>query len=264
MRRIAILAASGRELAPARAALGTVERRRLGSLECEVGRTGDVEVYLIKTGMGPAAAAAAAQAVLSEMALDAVVSTGYAGALGPAGIGDVIVGADVRDWTREHAQAIFRADPALLAIAREAAGEAKLAWSEGPVATAARVLCRADEKRALAEASGAIAVDMESAEIARVAASRNVPFLLVRAVSDRAGDDLPMDFNLWLTPGGRVCALAQLARRPSILRALFRMKRQVEQGSQNLACFFQVWWRLLGQEHASARMYGPAVMGVRS
>jgi hypothetical protein len=105
---------------------------------------------------------------------------------------------------------------------------------------------------------------MESAEIARVAASQSVPFLLVRAVSDRVGDDLPMDFNLWLTPGGRVRALAHLVRRPSILRALFRMKRQVEQGSQNLACFFQVWWRLLGQEHASARVPAPAVMGVRS
>jgi len=246
-----------------RAALGTVERRRLGSLGYEVGQAGGVEVYLINTGMGPAAASAAAQSVLSEMALDAVVSTGYAGALGPAGIGDVILGTDVRDWTREHAQAVFQADPALLAIAREAAGEAKLAWSEGPVAAAARILCRADEKRALAEASGAIAVDMESAAIARAAASRNVPFLLVRAVSDRADENLPMDFNLWLTPGGRVRALAQLVRRPSILRALFQMKRQVEQGSQNLACFFQVWWRLLGQEHASARMHVPAVMGVR-
>ena len=233
-------------------------------MEYAVGHTGDVEVYLIKTGMGPAAAAAAAQGILSEVALDAMVSTGYAGALGSAGIGDVIVGTDVRDWTKGHAQAIFRADPALLAMAREAAGEAKLAWSEGPVATTARVLCRADEKRALAEASGAIAVDMESAEIARVAASGNVPFLLVRAVSDRVGDDLPMDFNLWLTPGGCVRALARLARRPSTLRALFRMKRQVEQGSQNLACFFQVWWRLLGQEHVSARAPAPAVMGVRS
>ena len=130
--------------------------------------------------------------------------------------------------------------------------------------SAARVLCRADEKRALAEASGAIAVDMESAEIARVAASRNVPFLLVRAVSDRAADDLPMDFNLWLTPGGRVRAVAQLVMRPSILRALFQMKRQVEQGAQNLACFFQAWWRLVGQEQASARMHVPAARGVRS
>lgn len=221
-----------------------------------------MEVHLIKTGIGPAAASSAAQAILSEVALDAVVSTGYAGGLGPAGIGDVIVGTDVRDWTTEQPQAIFRADPALLAIARIAAGEAKLAWSAGTVVTVARVLCLAVEKRALAQASGAIAVDMESAAIAMAAASRNVPFLLIRAVSDRVGEDLPMDFNLWLTPGGRARSLALLVRQPSILCALFRMKRQVEQGSQNLAAFFQAWWHVLDREHASVQAPVPAAMGV--
>ena len=219
-------------------------------------------MHLINTGMGPAAAAAAAHAVLSKAALDAIVSTGYAGGLGSAGIGDMILGTDVRDWTGEQPQAAFRVDPALLAIARDAAGEAQLAWSEGPVATVARVLCRADEKRALAETSAAIAVDMESAAIAQAAASRNVPFLLVRAVSDRVGDALPMDFNLWLTPGGRVCALAQIVRHPSILYALFRMKRQVEQGSQNLARFFLLWLRALDRDHSWAGTNAPVTAGM--
>src|SRR2546426_7158003 len=40
-----------------------------------------------------------------------------------------------------------------------------------------------------------------------------VPFLLVRAVSDRADEDLPMDFNLWLSPWGRVRGVAYLLRR---------------------------------------------------
>ena len=262
MRRIAILAASGRELASARAALGTVERRRLSSFGDEVGYAGGVEVHLINTGIGPAAAAAAAHAVLSEVTLDVVVSTGYAGALGFAGIGDVILGTNVFDWRKEQCQAVFWTDPALLAIAREAAGEAKLVWSEGPVATVTRVLCRADEKRALAVASGAIAVDMESAAIAQAAAAVGVPFLLVRAVSDRVGDDLPMDFNLWLTPGGRVRAFIQSVRQPSVLRALFRMKRQVEQGSQNLTRFFLSWLHMLDQDRSWPRAAMPVTAGM--
>ena len=230
----------------------------------EVGQAGGVEVHLIKTGMGPAAAAAAAHAVLSDMALDAVVSTGYAGAVGPAGIGAVILGTEILNWTTDHAQASFSSDPALLAIAREAADSARVPWSQGAVATVEHVVWRAEAKQALGKASGAIAVDMESAAIAQAAAAVGVPFLLVRVVSDRADENLPMDFNLWLTPGGRVRAVAQLVMRPSILRALFQMKRQVEQGAQNLACFFQAWWRLVGQEQASARMHVPAARGVRS
>ena len=229
----------------------------------EVGRAGGVEVHLIKTGMGPAAAATAAQAVLSDAVWDAIVSTGFAGGLGAVGIGDVIVGTDVCDWRRVQSGEVFQADPALRAIARGVADEAQLSWSEGPVAMVARVLCRADEKRALAATSGAIAVDMESAAIAREAASRNVPFLLVRAVSDRVDDDLPMDFNLWLTPGGRVRALAQLVRRPSILCALFRMKRQVEQGSQNLARFFRALLVVLDESRLPADSLALAALGRR-
>ena len=229
----------------------------------EVGRAGGVEVHLITTGMGPAAAATAAQAVLSDAAWDVIVSTGFAGGLGVAGIGDVIVGTDVCEWRGDQSGEVFRADPALRAIARRVAGEAQLAWSEGPVAMVDRVLCRADEKRALAATSGAIAVDMESAAIARAAASRNVPFLLVRAVSDRVGDDLPMDFNLWLTPEGRVRALGQLVRRPSILGALFRMKRQVEQGSQNLARFFRALLVVLDEGRLPADRPALAAMGRR-
>lgn len=263
MRRVAILAASGRELAPARAALGTVQSGRLGAFAREVGRVGGIEVHLVNTGMGAVSAFAAAEAVLAEAAVDAIVSTGYAGALGVAGIGEVIVGSEVCDWTNEPPRTVYRSDAGLLATAREAVGPARTAWSQGAVVTVDNVVWRAAEKQALGKVSGAIAVDMESAAIARAAASRNVPFLLVRAVSDRAGDDLPMDFNLWLTPGGRVRALAQLVRRPAILCALFRMRHQVEQGSQNLGRFFQVWWRLLGREHTSTRMNVPATMGVR-
>jgi adenosylhomocysteine nucleosidase len=174
----------------------------------------------------------------------------------------VILGTDVRDWTRERCQAVFRTDPALLTIAREAAGQAKLAWSEGPVATAARVLCRADEKRALADASGAIAVDMESAAIAQAAAAVGVPFLLVRTVSDRVGDDLPMDFNLWLTPGGRVRAFVQVVQRPAILCALFRMKRQVEQGAQTLTRFFLSWLPMLDRDSSWPRVAKPVIAGL--
>jgi len=215
MPRIAILAASRRELAPVYAALEPLERRRSISIErrpglYEVRQAGEVEVYLLKTGMGPRAAADAARALLADVTVDAVVSTGYAGALGSAGIGEVILGTDVSAWTKDMSdwtqgpdRAIFRVAPDLLAMARDAAKEAALAWSEGSVDTVDRVLWRADEKRALADASGAIAVDMESAAIARVALDKQAPFLLVRAVSDRADETLPMDFNLWLTPGER-------------------------------------------------------------
>jgi adenosylhomocysteine nucleosidase len=261
MRRIAIMAASGRELAPARAALGNIRDGRLHAFRHEVGETGAVEVHLIETGIGPEAAYPAARVALDVLAVDAVVSTGYAGALGSAGLGGLILGTEVRNWTKGNPHTRFRGDPALLAIARDAAGLTKTAWSQGALVTVENVVWRTTEKQALGTVSGAIAVDMESAAIAQAAGERGVPFLLVRAVSDRADEDLPMDFNLWFTPWGRVQGAVQIFLHPSILRSLLRMKRHVEQGSQNLARFFKAFFVVLDEGRLPADALTVTTMG---
>ncbi|HZC67565.1 MAG TPA: hypothetical protein VE201_03005, partial [Nitrospirales bacterium] len=156
----------------------------------------------------------------------------------------------------------FPCDAVLLAIARETAARARVGWSEGPVVTVANVVSKADEKQGLARASGAIAVDMESAAFARAAHVVGVPFLLVRAVSDRADEDLPMDFNLWLSPWGRVQGVAHLLRHPSIIRSLLQMRRHVEHGSQNLARFFAALVASLDRKWAPA-CPSPVAMGTR-
>src|SRR2546427_12282276 len=97
MRRVAVLAASARELAPVRAGLKAIRSGRLGSFAHEIGRSDAVEMHLLNTGIGFQAALVGAEAVLSAFTVDAVVSTGYVGALGSAGFGDGDVGEDLRD-----------------------------------------------------------------------------------------------------------------------------------------------------------------------
>ncbi len=263
MRRLAVLAASARELAPVRAALKRIHSRRLGSFPHEVGQAGSVEVHLVVTGIGPAPAFAAAKSALSEIVVDAVLSTGYAGALGPAGLGELILGTEVLNWTKDHSRTRFLSDPALLAIAREAVAPACTAWSQGPVVTVENVVWRAVEKRALGQVTGAIAVDMESVAIAQAAATVGVPFLAIRAVSDRVDEDLPMDFNLWLTPGGRLRGIVQLVRHPSILRSLLRMRRQAAHGSQALARFFRAFLIVIDGGRLSSDVLALATVGRR-
>lgn len=241
MRRVAILAASGRELALIRGVFGVgwnTRRGRLGPFWHEVGRTEDIEVHLIRTGVGRERAREASEAALSAFAPDALISTGYAGSLGIANIGEVILGTKIFDWTKERSGQGIQADPALLDRAREAARDARIAWTQGPVVTVEHVVWRASEKQALGEVSGAIAVDMESAAIAQVASAAGIPFLLVRAISDRVQDDLPMDFNLWFSPFGSLRCILQILKRPSIVRGLYEMKHHADQASESLRRFF--------------------------
>src|SRR2546422_7168087 len=162
MRRVAVLAASARELAPVRAGLKAIRSGRLGSFAHEIGRSDAVEMHLLNTGIGFQAALVGAEAVLSAFTVDAVVSTGYVGALGSAGLGDVIVGTGVLDWTTEGTRTSFPCDSALLALARETAARARVGGSEGPGGTGSHVGCKGDQKRGLAPGTGGIAGDPES------------------------------------------------------------------------------------------------------
>jgi adenosylhomocysteine nucleosidase len=93
------------------------------------------------------------------------------------------------------------------------------------------------EKRRLAEAHHALAVDMESDAIAAVCAERGLPFRAVRAVSDAVNTTLSPRLVLLLS-GGQVSplkALAAVARQPSLLREFLRLARDTRLAAGNLA-----------------------------
>lgn len=83
------------------------------------------------------------------------------------------------------------------------------------------------EKRRLFEQSGAQAIDMESAAIANVAADQQRPFMVIRAIVDRAEDDIPASIvnavDQYGSPGVR---LARLLMAPTQLLRLPKLARQ--------------------------------------
>jgi len=105
-----------------------------------------------------------------------------------------------------------------------------------------RVAVTAAEKHELRNQTGAAAVDMESAAIARKAAQWGVPFYAIRAVSDTAAEDMPLDFNKYRDRDGRFSrfriALAALARPVTRVPALLRLDRNCQVAAESLGdCF---------------------------
>lgn len=98
----------------------------------------------------------------------------------------------------------------------------------GHLVESARVVGTRAAKASLYASTGAIAVDMESAAIARVARDRCVPFLAVRAIADPAAMDFPGAVSRTLNPRGdvrRVALLGQLARHPWQIGELIALGR---------------------------------------
>jgi hypothetical protein len=104
--------------------------------------------------------------------------------------------------------------------------------------TSTRIAATAAEKHALRERTAADAVDMESEAIHRVCREYGVPCATVRVISDVADEDLPLDFNAFLTPEGRLrhrkLALAVL-KAPGRVATLWQLQRRSRQAAVNLA-----------------------------
>ncbi len=219
------------------------EHRPVEGARVAIGHRGQCRLWLVQTGVGVAKARAASLRMMDSRPLDLAVSSGFACALTSAAIGDLLIGTEV--IMRGSAPSL--SEPAKVmacaqqpsAVAVRAAQEAGLAARSGRFATVPRVLWRAPEKREVAADTGAIGLDMESAAVGAAAAERNVPFLVVRAVSDLLDEDLPLDFNLFLGQGGWARGAVACLARPSALVGLARLRAQAAQASARLTSFYE-------------------------
>ena len=81
---------------------------------------------------------------------------------------------------------------------------------------------------------------MESAIIMSHCAASAIPSVTIRAVSDAADEDLPLDFERFLTPQGAIKPMSlvnAIVRRPGKLPGLVRFGRQSNQAAQKLVAF---------------------------
>lgn len=150
-------------------------------------RLGNHHALLVANGAGARRAAAAVDAALAVFQPEAVVSTGFCGALvRDLDIADVVVATSVASATGCY-PAVQPTSPAPHHI--------------GVIVSIDHVAQTAREKAGLG-AAGSVGVEMEAAGVAEQAASRGLPFYCVRVVTDLSGEDMANDFNRALRPDG--------------------------------------------------------------
>lgn len=106
-----------------------------------------------------------------------------------------------------------------------------------PIAASEHLVATPAAKTALAASSGAAAVDMESAEVAAVAAQAGLPFLVLRAVADRSDQGVPRAAQGAIDDRGEirhVAVLAGVLRRPWEIRPLIELGRSSARGLASL------------------------------
>ncbi len=169
--------------------------------------------------------------VASRQALELVnngvttlMSFGIAGALSPT----------LRPGSRVIATEVvtdFDSYPAIASSAKLLKGHS------GPIYGGWEIVATPEDKAALYAKTGALAVDMESAAVAKVAMDRGVPFVALRVVADPAGSGLPPAALLPLTATGRPRLLAvfwSVLTNPGQIPALIRTANQTRAAMKSL------------------------------
>jgi hopanoid-associated phosphorylase len=179
---------------------------------------------------GDAAATRAGIASLIARGADRLVSFGIAGALDPnLKPGDLIIGCAVRTHDGER-QAV---DQKWLVQLSAHLSSARVA----DVVGSSRIVGIAQQKAMLYRDTGAAAVDQESHWVADAARANSLPFIVVRAIADRAGDTLPPAVLVGLDTSGNPrtgAVVGALLRDPLQLPGLIRVAFQTRKAMKAL------------------------------
>ncbi len=195
----------------------------------------DPRISLCVSGARPDCAEAEARRLVTE-GCRVLLSWGVAGGLDPALAlepGDLTIPAQVvaEDGRRLPLSqtVIARLDRAIQAA--EMPRSSRGVTGTGAILGLDRMVLSAAEKAALFERTGAVAVDMESHRVARMAEEAGLPAVAIRAIADPADRTLPALAARALGGDGRPrigpVALG-LLRRPGELGALLRVKRDTD------------------------------------
>lgn len=189
---------------------------------------------VVVCGVGKVNAAMCVQVLCDCFGVTHIVNTGVAGSLcAELDIGDLVIGQDamyhdfdchilnpdypvgqvpglsVRAFTADKTLA----DYALAAAEQVNSGHARI----GRIASGDQFIAEKAAKQKIVENTGALCTEMEGAAIAHAAWRNGVPFVVIRAISDKADDSAQMDYPTFEAIAAKRCA--------SVTRELARLIR---------------------------------------
>ena len=211
--------------------MGRAQDFKLAGMQAHQGVWRSHQCIVVKSGLGKVAAAAVAQALISSCEVDAIVVVGLAGALVPSlQVGDVVIAdrliqhdLDARplfDYTlipdlrvkwvetdmtlrRETVEAVQgllqQREEFFAEDIRRRFGMLRPSAYVGQVLTGDQFVSKPALIRLRELFPEALCVEMEGAAVGQVCRMNEVPFVVVRIVSDRADDGAAIDFSRFLT-----------------------------------------------------------------
>ena len=208
---LGIIGAMDEEISQIAELMTDVEETTIAEMTFKKGTIGGKEVVAVRSGIGKVNAAMCTQILATYFNVDSVINTGVAGSLrNEINIGDIVISTDALQHDMDATGfgyelgviprmkvSTFVADDRLAKLAKEACIEANLGIGVhcGRVVSGDQFITDKATKQRLVDTFDGYCTEMEGAAIAQAAYLNGIPFLVIRAISDKADDSANMDYS---------------------------------------------------------------------
>lgn len=207
---IGIIGAMDEEVENLKGIIENVEIRSVAGMDFYKGKISENNVVVVRSGIGKVNAAICTQILIDKFGVSAIINTGIAGSLNnDINIGDIVLSADTLQHDMDATafgydlsviprmeNSVFKGDEELIKLAKETC-EKNLTGVKvftGRVVSGDQFISDKEKKNWLVDNFKGDCTEMEGAAIAHAAYLNNVPFLIIRAISDKADDSAHMDY----------------------------------------------------------------------
>ena len=207
---LGIIGAMDEEVAKIKEQMKDVKVETLAAMDFYEGTIHEHHVVVVRSGIGKVNAAMCAQILALKYKVDAIINTGIAGSLDASiDIGDIVLSTDTLEHDMDAVAfgypvgqiprmdtLSFKADEKLRKLAKEVCEDVNpdISVFEGRVVSGDQFISNKGKKDWLVSTFDGRCTEMEGAAIGHAAYLNGIPFLIIRAISDKADDSASVDY----------------------------------------------------------------------
>lgn len=209
--KIAIMGAMSEEIAPILEMLGEYKTIEYAQNRYYTAQYKEHDLIIAYSKIGKVFSTLTAATMIEKFGAEILLFSGVAGGINPnLKIGDLIVATalcqhdlDITAFGHPHGyvpegKQFIEAEKQLIALASEVAVEMGVKLQEGIIATGDQFIHSEERKRWIQKTFKADALEMEGTSVAVVCEALDVPFIILRAISDTADMDASFNFDAFL------------------------------------------------------------------
>lgn len=210
--RIGIIGAMSEEVQGIKKLMTDIEEEKIGTLTFYTGVMHDKDIVLLETGIGKVNAAIGATLMIEAFDVEEIIFTGVAGGINEElDLGDVVISRDLIQHDFDTSafgdklgmiprmdNSIFKADDELIELAVNAGKKLKGKVVVGRVLSGDQFIASPEKIAFLKKEFNGDCTEMEGAAVGHVCQVLDIPFVVIRTMSDKANSDAHTDYATFM------------------------------------------------------------------